>query len=276
LQTQALLVELLAVGVAAGLDRKAREETAAEIYRQFVPPPLANRLARGDRGLLEELRNGVQREVTVLFCDVRDYSKIMSRHRNNPDVNRWSARVLEEVFDCVQEQAGEVLKDEGDGVMAIWGSQGDQADHAQRGARAALALLAALGPINREWEPRLGLPTRMGVGLNSGPAEVRLVASRGILRYGVSDHTLNLAHRVEGATKYLRVPLLISAATRAALAGQLSVRRIRKVRAVGPEDAFDVYELLPPGATAGCTRSTSRPWRRSRRGRGPPSPGRRL
>ena len=71
-----------------------------------------------------------------------------------------------------------------------------------------------LPELNRRWEGRLGKAIGLGIGINSGPALVGNTGSHKKFKYGPLGHTVNLASRVEGATKHLGVGLLITGSTR--------------------------------------------------------------
>jgi adenylate cyclase len=71
-------------------------------------------------------------------------------------------------------------------------------------------------------------------------------------KYGPRGHTVNLASRVQGATKYLRVPALITGATRAGLGDTFAARRLTRVRVVNIAEPVELYELTAdvPAAAA--------------------------
>jgi adenylate cyclase len=127
--------------------------------------------------------------------------------------------------------------------MAMWNAPADQPDHAAKACRAALGMLADLPQLDTEWQGRLGGPLRLGIGLNTGPALCGNIGSRYKFKYGALGHAVNLASRVEGATKQLGVPLLITGSTRQKLGDAFATRRLCRARVVGIEGAVDLYEL---------------------------------
>src|SRR5438270_1912683 len=127
--------------------------------------------------------------------------------------------------------------------MVMWNAPTGQADHAARGCRAALAMLADLPGLDAHWRDRLGGPLRLGIGLNTGRALVGNTGSRIKFKYGALGNTVNLASRVEGATKQLGVPLLITGATRAPVGESFAARRLCRARLTGIADPVDLDEL---------------------------------
>ncbi|MCI0464380.1 MAG: adenylate/guanylate cyclase domain-containing protein, partial [Gemmataceae bacterium] len=89
----------------------------------------------------------------------------------------------------------------------------------------------------------------LGIGLNTGTALVGNCGSRHKFKYGPLGHTVNLGSRVEGATKQLGIPVLITGSTRALLGDRFATRRLCRVRVVGVSEAVDLYELHAETAT---------------------------
>jgi adenylate cyclase len=92
------------------------------------------------------------------------------------------------------------------------------------------------------WEP-LGL----GIGINTGMAQVGNTGSHHKFKYGPLGNTVNLASRVQGATKYLKCRLLITGSTQAQLDDTFATRRLCRVRVVNIAEPVALYELVPQG-----------------------------
>jgi adenylate cyclase len=237
---EAQVIQMLASTVGAGLARMEQEAEAARLrvqFEQFFSADLARELQKNSR-LLE----GQEREVTVLFADVRHFSRLAER-LGPAETCQLIAEVMEHLTACVQASDGVVVDYVGDGLLAVWNAPANQLDHAVRACRAALAMRADLPHLNAGWEPRLGAPVRLGIGLNTGPALCGNTGSRRKFKYGPLGHTVNPASRVEGATKHFGIPLLITGPTHAQLGGAFATRRLCKVRLAGMEKPVDLYEL---------------------------------
>jgi adenylate cyclase len=242
----AMLVEVLASGVAAGLSRLEQEQAAMRTrtqMEQFFTPVLAARLVEHP-----ELLRGRETTVSVLICDLRGFSRISERLGPTRTVE-WVSDVMSELSQCVLDHEGVVVDYIGDEMMAMWGAPADQPDHAQRACRAGLAMFARLPKLNERWQAQIQEPLDIGIGVNTGVAQVGNVGSRVKFKYGALGNTVNLASRVQGATKYLQTPLLITAATRAALdkSFQAQTRRLCQVRVVNIAEPVALYELIGPG-----------------------------
>ena len=129
---EATLVDLLACGVAAGLARQAQEKAAlnAQVrFEQFFGPDLARRLVR-EPGLLD----GREADVTLLFCDVRGFSRF-SEKLGPAGTLSWMNDVMNELSQRVLVEGGVLVDYIGDELLAMWGAPQDQPDQAERAAR---------------------------------------------------------------------------------------------------------------------------------------------
>jgi adenylate cyclase len=240
-ELQAQLFELLAYGVAAGLARAEQErQVLAERVRfeQFFTPELAGMLqARG-----EEMLSAKRETITVLFCDINGFSRISAE--KDPQITiEWLRDVLSLLSDCVAEERGVLIDYSGDALEAIWGAPEVTADHAVRACRAALKMREQLAEFNTRWEPRLGEPTGISIGINSGPAQVGNIGSRRKIKYGAFGPTVNQAARVQGATKLVGCPLLVTKGTADLLGGAYPLRRLCTATTVNIAEPVDFYEL---------------------------------
>jgi adenylate cyclase len=243
---EAMLVQLLAGGVATGLARIEQEKAAlnAEVrFGQFFTPELARQLT-----LQPDLLKGRDSEVSVLFCDIRGFSRISERLGPAGTVE-WIGDAMGALSDCVLAHRGVLVDYIGDELMAMWGAPESQEDHAQLACRAALDMQSLLPKLNERWQTRLGEPMGVGIGVNTGRARVGNTGSKHKFKYGPLGPMVNLASRVQGATKYLRTRLLITESTRALLGDEFCTRRLCKVRVVNIATAVNLYELAAPGGT---------------------------
>ena len=243
---EAQLTQVLAAAVAAGLARLESEAQAARRrvqFEQFFTPDLAAALDR-DPALLD----GREREVTVLFADIRGFSAVSEKI--SPRLTCELIRdIMEHLTARIMESSGVVVDYIGDGLLAMWNAPLEQPDHAARACRAALAMRDGLPELNRRWEGRLGRPIGLGIGINSGTALVGNTGSHKKFKYGPLGHTVNLASRVEGATKHLGVSLLITGSTRELLGGRFATRRLCRARVVGIAGEVELHELHAESAS---------------------------
>ncbi len=239
---EALLVELIASGVAAGLARMEQERAALAArvqFEQFFTSELAQRLEE-DPTILE----GKEAEVTVLFCDIRGFSRISEKLGPERTV-AWVRDVMGALSDCVIAHQGVLVDYIGDELMAMWGAPVERPDHAALACRAAIDMLALVPSLNRRWRNELGEEMALGIGVNSGVARVGNTGTHRKFKYTPLGNAVNLASRVQGVTKQIKAPLLVTGATAAELDDTFSLRRLGRVRVVNISEPIELYELSP-------------------------------
>lgn len=183
--------------------------------------------------------DGAEVEVSILFCDVRDFTRASADVPAAEVVGR-----LNELFECVVpiigRQRGHVDKFIGDGLMAVFGAPERQDDHADRAVQAGVE-------IARTVNSRRPGGFEVGVGINTGRVAAGSVGGAGRLSFSVIGDAVNLASRVEHHTRELDVPVLITAATRDQLDETI------EVRSYGPQRLRDYdrpVELFAPRVPA--------------------------
>ena len=243
-ELEAMLVEVLARGVAAGIARMEQEKIvlAAHVrFEQFFTPELARQLA-----IQPDLLEGRDTDVTILFCDIRGFSRI-SKRLGPTRTMEWISDVLQTLSECVRDHKGVLVDYIGDELMAMWGAPEAQPDHAKLACRAALAMLVQVPILNARWEPIMGETMNLGIGINTGPARVGNIGSHIKFKYGPLGTTVNMASRVQGSTKYLKCRVVMTGATQEAVGDGFFSRRLCEAQVVNISGPVPLYELIPEG-----------------------------
>jgi adenylate cyclase len=243
---EAQVMQLLASAVGVGLARQEQEARAMRRLvqlEQFFPGDLAREMEQNPHVL-----DGQEREVSVLFSDLRGFSR-MAERLGPMDTFRLAGDVMDRLTTRVQETGGVVVHYAGDGLMALWNAPKDVPDHAVRACRAALAMLSDQSALDAVWQERVGGPVRLGIGVNTGPALCGNTGSKQKFHYGALGHAVNVASRVEGATKQLGIPIMLTGSTQAQLGNGFATRRLCRARLPGIDGATDLYELHAETAT---------------------------
>jgi adenylate cyclase len=196
---------------------------------------------------------GENREITVLFADLRNFTERSSRCSPEKVVDLLN-RFLSEMVAVVEHHGGMVNKFLGDGFMAIFGAWEPEADHAQRAVRAGSEMLARLQTLNVELEAQCDTPLKMGVGIHTGPAVVGSIGSPQRMEYTAVGDTVNVASRLESLTKTVGEPMVFSAPTRRALPEHFDVKELPVQRVKGKSQPLEIYGLrlaAPEGPATG-------------------------
>ena len=237
---EALLVQTLASGVAAGLARMEQEKSslARKVqFEQFFTPELASQLESQP-----DLLAGRDADVTVLFCDIRGFSSVSEKLGPEQTMN-WVGSVLSTLSDQVAATGGVLVDYIGDELMAMWGAPSPQPEHAVFACHTARRMVECGAEIDARWRQVIGSPTQFGIGVNSSRARVGNTGSSRKFKYGPLGGGVNVASRAQGATKYLKVPIVVTGSTRELLDDSFLIRRLCRVRLVNIATPVDLYEV---------------------------------
>ena len=166
------------------------------IFGQYVPDRVVDDILAGG---LEQFA-GRRVEITVLFSDVRNFTHIseeLSPEALMAQLNEYFGAMTE----VVVTQGGVVDKFIGDGLLALFGAPVRHEDHARRALYAARRMREVLSDLNRGWAERDSHQFRIGIGLHTGEVVVGNVGSERKIEYTALGDTVNVASRVESATK---------------------------------------------------------------------------
>lgn len=238
---------LLMARLNASLEKKRLRE---QVFEQHFTPELARELARNPDPMKMQARH---EEVSLLFCDIRGFSSISERLGPSQTV-AWLSGVMGEFSSIVIESGGVLVDYTGDELLAMWGAPNHQPDHARLACRAALEMMESLEDLNRHWQPKVEAETCVGIGINTGEALVGNIGTHRKFKYGPLGTTVNLASRVQGATKYLKTSLLITGNTTAKLGEDFRTRRLCQVKVRNIMEPVDLYELAPTKVDQDWTR----------------------
>ncbi|QRY55086.1 HAMP domain-containing protein [Mycolicibacterium septicum] len=150
-------------------------------------------------------------DVTLMFVDVRGFTTFAERLRPTEVVTTLN-RLFERIVPIVHDHGGHVDKYAGDGLMAVFGAPRRQDRHADDALGAALQIAEA---VHEEFSGSL----TVGVGLNSGPVVAGNVGGAGRLEFSVIGDAVNVAARVETATRQTGDTVLLTGATLSQLTG---------------------------------------------------------
>lgn len=240
-RVDALIVEVVASAIAAGIARRAQERRALEAtvrFEQFFTPELTRAL-EANPNLLDSRTC----DITVLFADLVGFSE--KAERLDADVLlEWLRSALGAMSSVVLEEGGVLVDYTGDQVFAMWGAPEDQPDHADRACRAATRMVEGIRQVSEEWADRIGGETECRIGLNSGPAVVGNIGTPRKFKYGPVGAVVNLGSRIQETASRLGMPTLLGAATVDRNGCNSSARFLGAFAFAGHAGLVDVHEPI--------------------------------
>lgn len=186
-----------------------------EAFGRYVSPAVVARLAEDPAKLM---LGGEKRDLTVMFCDIRGFTAIAER-LDPQRLTRFMNDYLTAMSEVVLAHGGTIDKYVGDAIMAFWNAPLDDPDHARNAARTALAMTSRLAELNARWRGPDGFAelqedVRFGIGLSTGECLVGNFGSEQRFDYSALGDCVNIAARMQDATKLYAATILAPQATR--------------------------------------------------------------
>lgn len=234
---------LIALGMLIGLTNRSVHRSfvglrSRDNLSRFLPRQIVERLmAYG-----EDAFAPMQREVTVLFSDIRDFTR-MSESLPPREVLELLDGYFAQMARVVHAHEGMVNKFLGDGMLAIWGVPERNEDHAALALRAALDMRRTLEELNQVRAGRCQPPLRIGIGVHTGIVAAGMLGGPDQHEYTVIGDAVNLASRIEGLTKALGADILVSEACWQRVNGRFDGVRVSEELVKGREAPVVVYAL---------------------------------
>jgi adenylate cyclase len=205
-------VGLLQAGFNRMVDGLRERQRIREAFGVYVDHEVAEHIL--EEGVSFE---GEEVEVTLMFIDVRDFTQWAEETPASEVVERLNS-LFDLAVPVIHDHKGHVDKFVGDGLLAVFGAPQRSEAHADEGLKAAVEIvdkLSSEGPGD----------LAVGIGLNSGPVVAGNVGGGGRLEFSVVGDAVNVASRIESATRETGDPILLSEDTAERLKGDYELER---------------------------------------------------
>jgi adenylate cyclase len=174
--------------------------------RRYVPGAIAEQLSSGG-----ELAEG-EREVSVLFVDIRDYTSF-SEDRKADEIFSTVNRYTETVSQIVQKHGGVVVEFNGDGMMVVFGAPRELANKERAAVEAGCEIVDAVAALPTDDPASGNAKLAVGLGIATGVAFVGNIQAADRLIWSAIGNTTNLAARLQGLTRDFGATLIIDRTT---------------------------------------------------------------
>lgn len=208
----AALATYIAVERVLHVASDSEKKFVRQAFGQYLAPELLAQLENSPQAMR---LGGESRDISVMFMDVRGFTPI-SEALTATELVDFINMLLAPLSDAIQDELGTIDKYIGDSIMAFWNAPVNVADHPTRACRAALKMRDSVNALNDSdafgfaargfKDPRV----RIGVGINAGLACVGNMGSLRRFNYSAMGDVVNVAARIESASKGLNADLLVS------------------------------------------------------------------
>jgi class 3 adenylate cyclase len=228
------------------LQQKQRVQNA---FGRYVNDYVLNQLLEGPE---EEGRGGIEREVTILFADIRGFTHLSEGLKAHKVVALLN-EIFQLVSDKILERGGTIDKFIGDSVMAYFGAPVTQPDHALRALSAAIAIQQAVEARTRAIRQPGGaaseaLPVEIGIGIHTGVVVVGNIGSDRRTDFTAVGDAVNVAHRLEKLARPGEI--LVSEAVQRVVRAAARLRFEGERQLSGREEPVHVYSVEIDGRGA--------------------------
>jgi adenylate cyclase len=221
----------------AGLRERKMIEQA---FSGYLSHEVLERILRD--GKLPELK-GERRSVTLMFADIRDFTS-MAEINQPEDVVEMLSEFFARMVAIVRRNYGYVDKFLGDGMMATFGAPADDLEHEQHAIAAAIEMQKELRELSSRWQSQGRAGFKMGIGINSGNAVVGNIGSEEHMEYTAIGDAVNLASRLQNATKEVDAEILVSESTYDAAQNAFRWTSLGEIKVKGRTQPVRIYGVV--------------------------------
>ena len=209
----------------------------AHLFGHYIPPELVDEMSESpDEYSLE----GENREMTVLFSDVRGFTSI-SEGMDPKQLTQLMNALLTPMTRVIHKNRGTIDKYMGDAIMSFWGAPLADSEHARHALYAAMEMMDELKIMQEDFKQRGWPAVNIGIGLNTGDMNVGNMGSEFRMAYTVLGDAVNLGSRLEGLTKNYGVNIIVSETTKNAIP-EFVFRELDLVRVKGKNEPVAIFE----------------------------------
>jgi adenylate cyclase len=231
-------LEDLAIGFNVMVDRLKEADAMKATMGKYMARKVMAHILKAKMSM-----GGEKLTVTMLFSDLRSFTSISERMDPQTLVGLLN-EYFTEMVEAVLKEDGVVDKYIGDAIMVVFGAPAPEPNDALRAVRSAVGMRKALIKLNERLKVRGVPPLRTGIGIHTGEVVAGSIGHDDQRQYTVIGDAVNLASRLETATKDLGVNILISEHTYDLVKNDVVAKPVKEITVKGRAQPVMTYEVL--------------------------------
>lgn len=221
------------------IDTAKRDAVLRNQLERYHSPDVVDLLLRQSREAQQSELAPQEREVTIMFVDIVDFTTISSRLSPTETASLLN-RFYTEITSVIFKYSGSVNKFIGDAVMALWGAPFSKQDDVKQAAACAAAILKSL--YRMLWRLEADMWFKLRIGINTGNVVAGHIGSESIIEYTVVGDAVNVASRIQSIAKPNQI--LIGETTRNLLGSEFPLIDLGNCEVKGKDRPIRVFELV--------------------------------
>lgn len=217
-----------------------RQQKTLDLFIKYVPETIVNKALTEQN---ENIREGSQLEVALLFCDIRRFTYIAEKLSPKEVVSILNTYYTM-MSDVVRMHNGVINQFTGDEIFVIFGAPEPINDPEISSLNCAIDMIKKLNEINKTLSNILPEKITVGIGLNYGPVIAGNLGSEDRLAYSITGDAVNTAKRIESLTKDLPDTILMTNSIFEKTKELISTKPWGKVEIRGKEKKINVYQVI--------------------------------
>jgi len=220
-------------------NKMADQEKTLRLFMKYVPEPIVEKALRATEDTIFE---GELLNVTVLFCDLRNFtaiSELLAPKKVDALLNDYYSIMS----DCIRHHNGWVNQYVGDEIFAVFGAPIATENNEKNAVFCALDMMDRLTGLNQRYQKKFGFEIKMGIGINSGEVVAGNLGSDEKIDYSITGDTVNTGKRIETLTENIPNKILISDSVYIKTDNLFDTHPWGEVPIKGKKEKIIVYEI---------------------------------
>lgn len=223
------------------LQQKVEEQQKTlKLFMKYVPEQVVSKALKSSE---ETIFDGEQREVAILFCDIRGFTPLSEKVSAKEVVS-----LLNDYYSLmsgsIKKYNGTTIQYVGDEVFAAFGAPLDIENKEKMAVFAALDMMRNMDKLNEKYKTKYGEEVKIGIGLNYGEVVAGNLGSEEILSYSITGDTVNTGKRIESVTKEYPNSILISDSIYEKTKDIIDTKEFDPIQVKGKKEKILIYQIL--------------------------------